>query len=193
MYGDPNEFRRHRRKLLRAHARTSLYSFYRLVFPSLAPEASFSSAPHFRILARALEKVGTGETHRLLIATPPRHGKSISPLSRCPPGSWGANRLARSSVRPAATSCPRIFRTGFVTSCGRPTSRAVFPGVQIDAGASLAEVRTSAKGYRLATTVQGRQPARARISSSSTIRSRPRKQPPSRPATPSTTGSKGRS
>jgi hypothetical protein len=77
MYGDPNEFRRHRRKLMRAHARASLYSFYRLVFPSLAPEASFSSAPHFRILAQALEKVGTGETRRLLIATPPRHGKSI--------------------------------------------------------------------------------------------------------------------
>ena len=77
MYGDPNEFRRRQRELVRDHARTSLYGFYRLVFPALAPEASFSSAPHFRVLARALEKVGTGETRRLLIAIPPRHGKSI--------------------------------------------------------------------------------------------------------------------
>ena len=58
MYGDPNEFRRHNRELVRDHARRSLYGFYRLVFPALAPEASFSSAPHFRVLARALEKVG---------------------------------------------------------------------------------------------------------------------------------------
>ena len=37
-----------------------------------------------------------------------------------------------------------------------PQYQAIFPGMQIDAGgASLAEVRTSAKGYRLATTVQG--------------------------------------
>ena len=61
MNGDPNEFRRQQRGLVRAHARTSLYGFYRLVFPALAPEASFSSSPHFRVLARALEEVGTGD------------------------------------------------------------------------------------------------------------------------------------
>src|SRR5271165_7245970 len=77
MNGDPNEFRRQQRGLVRAHARTSLYGFYRLVFPVLAPEASFSFSPPFRVLARALEKVGTGETRRLMIAIPPRHGKSL--------------------------------------------------------------------------------------------------------------------
>ena len=35
MNGDPNEFRRQQRELVRAHARTSLYGFYRLVFPAL--------------------------------------------------------------------------------------------------------------------------------------------------------------
>ena len=45
---------------MRANARTSFYAFYRLVFPALAPEASFSDSLHFRVLARALEKVGTG-------------------------------------------------------------------------------------------------------------------------------------
>src|SRR6516162_8351468 len=77
MYADPNEFRRYSCELVRAHARESLYGFYRLGFPALAPEASFSDSPHFGVLARALEKVGTGETRRLLIAIPPRHGKSI--------------------------------------------------------------------------------------------------------------------
>jgi hypothetical protein len=56
MYADPNDIRRHARELVRAHARSSLYGFYRLGFPDLAPEASFSDSPHFRVLARALEK-----------------------------------------------------------------------------------------------------------------------------------------
>jgi len=58
MNGDPNEFRRQQRGLVRAHARTSPYGFYRLVFPALAPEASFSFSPHFRVLARASKKSG---------------------------------------------------------------------------------------------------------------------------------------
>ena len=42
MYADPNEFRRYSCELVRAHARESLYGFYRLGFPALAPEASGS-------------------------------------------------------------------------------------------------------------------------------------------------------
>ena len=77
MYRDPNEFRRRQRELVRDHACTSLYGFYRLVFPALAPEATFSAASHFRVLARVLERVANGESRRLLIAIPPRHGKSL--------------------------------------------------------------------------------------------------------------------
>ena len=73
----PDDFRRVQREHLRGHARENFYSFYRLVFPALAPEANFSTSRHFRVLAHALEKVATGEIRRLLIAVPPRHGKSI--------------------------------------------------------------------------------------------------------------------
>ncbi len=55
MKHDADEIRRAQREALRAYARDNFYGFYRLGFPALAPEASFSLAPHFRVLARALE------------------------------------------------------------------------------------------------------------------------------------------
>ena len=155
MYGDPNEFRRHKRELARAHARTSLYGFYRLVFPALAPEASFSSAPHFRVLARALEKVGTGDTRRLLIAIPPRHGKSIVASVALPAWILGRDPTRKIICASYGDQLSKDFSTRFRDLLRSPNYEAIFPGMQIDAGgASLAEVRTSAKGYRLATTVQ---------------------------------------
>ena len=156
MYGDPNEFRRHQRELLRDHARKSLYGFYRLVFPALAPEASFSSAPHFRVLARALEKVGTGETRRLLIAIPPRHGKSILASVALPAWILGRDPTRKIICASYGDQLSKDFSTRFRDLLWSPQHQAIFPGMQIDAGgASLAEVRTDAKGYRLATTVQG--------------------------------------
>ena len=156
MYGDPNEFRRHQRELMRAHARTSLYGFYRLVFPALAPEASFSPAPHFRVLARALEKVGTGECRRLLIAIPPRHGKSILASVALPAWILGRDPTRKIICASYGDQLSKDFSTRFRDLLWSGQYQPIFPGMQIDAGgASLAEVRTSAKGYRLATTVQG--------------------------------------
>lgn len=37
----------------------------------------FQPSPHVRAICHALEKVARGETMRLLITVPPRHGKSI--------------------------------------------------------------------------------------------------------------------
>jgi predicted phage terminase large subunit-like protein len=156
MYGDPNEFRRHQREFVRAHAHTSLYGFYRLVFPALAPEASFSSAPHFRVLARALEKVGTGETRRLLIAIPPRHGKSILASVALPAWILGRDPTRKIICASYGDQLSKDFATRFRDLLWSGQHQAIFPAMQIDAGgASLAEVRTNAKGYRLATTVQG--------------------------------------
>jgi len=155
MNGDPNEFRRQQRGLVRAHARTSLYGFYRLVFPVLAPEASFSFSPHFRVLARALEKVGTGETRRLMIAIPPRHGKSLFASVALPAWILGRDPTRKIICASYGDQLSKDFSTRFRDLLRSPNYEAIFPGMQIDAGgASLAEVRTSAKGYRLATTVQ---------------------------------------
>jgi hypothetical protein len=154
MDAHPNEFRRHQRERVRDHARASLYSFYRLVFPALVPEASFSAAPHFRVLARALEKVGTGETRRLMIAIPPRHGKSILASVALP--AWILGRDPTRKIICASYGDQRDFSNRFRDLLWSRNFETIFPDMQIDAGgASLAEVRTSDKGYRLATTVQG--------------------------------------
>ena len=77
MYGSADQFRYQQRERVRAFARERFFAFYRRMFPTLAPEATFSGALHFRVLARALERVANVETRRLLIAIPPRHGKSL--------------------------------------------------------------------------------------------------------------------
>ena len=77
MNGSADQFRYQQRERVRALARERFFAFYRLMFPTLAPEATFSGALHFRVLARALERVANGETRRLMIAIPPRHGKSL--------------------------------------------------------------------------------------------------------------------
>jgi hypothetical protein len=77
MYGSADQFRYQQRERVRALARERFFAFYRFMFPTLAPEATFSGALHFQLLARALERVAIGETRRLIIAIPPRHGKSL--------------------------------------------------------------------------------------------------------------------
>jgi predicted phage terminase large subunit-like protein len=156
MYADPNEFRRYSCELVRAHARESLYGFYRLGFPALAPEASFSDSPHFGVLARALEKVGTGETRRLLIAIPPRHGKSILASVALPAWILGRDPTRKIICASYGDQLAKDFSTRFRDLMWSDPYRSVFPGAQIaHGGNSLAEVRTTEKGYRLATTVQG--------------------------------------
>ena len=57
MYGSVDEFRYRQRERVRAFARERFFGFYRLMFSTLAPEASFSGALHFQVLARQLERV----------------------------------------------------------------------------------------------------------------------------------------
>lgn len=156
MYNDPNEIRRAHRDALRAHARDNFYSFFRLVFPALVPEPNFSAAPHFRVLARALEKVGKGETRRLLIAIPPRHGKSILASVAFPARVLGRDPTRKFICASYGEGLSKDFSNRFRDLLRSPQFQSVFPNTQVDAGgASLSEVRTSAKGYRLATTVDG--------------------------------------
>ncbi len=77
MLSSLDDFRHRQRQRVRALARERFFAFYRLMFPMLAPEATFSGAQHFRALAHVLERVASGEVRRLLIAIPPRHGKSL--------------------------------------------------------------------------------------------------------------------
>lgn len=72
-----SDLRRLGREQVRHLAAGNLYAFFRAGFGVAEPGAPFIDAKHYRVLAHAMEKVVTGETRRLLIAIPPRHGKSL--------------------------------------------------------------------------------------------------------------------
>ena len=64
--------------------------------------------------------------------------------------------MIRCRPAPYGDQLSKDFSTRFRDLLWSGQYQPIFPVMQIDAGgASLAEVRTSAKGYRLATTVQG--------------------------------------
>lgn len=153
---DPDVFRRVQRKRVRTLAREKFFGFYRLMFPALAPEATFSGARHFRVLSHALEKVANGETRRLLIAIPPRHGKSLFASVAFPAWILGRDPTRKIVCASYGDQLSRDFSNRFRDLLLSPDYRAVFPNTVVPHnGASLSEVRTVQKGYRLATTVQG--------------------------------------
>ncbi len=153
---DPNEFRRQRREELHAYARENFYTYYRLISPVLMPGQPFLPARHFRVLARALERVAKGEVRRLLIAIPPRHGKSMLASVALPAWILGRDPTRKIICASYGDVLSKDFSTRSRDVLWSDYHKVIFPDSQIDAGgASLVELRTTGKGYRLSTTVEG--------------------------------------
>jgi predicted phage terminase large subunit-like protein len=153
---DLDLFRRLQRERVRALARDRFFAFYRLMFPALAPEATFSGARHFRVMSHMLERVANGEVRRLLIAIPPRHGKSLFASVAFPAWILGRDPTRKIVCASYGDQLSRDFSNRFRDLLLSPGYQAVFPDTVVPHnGASLSEVRTIQKGYRLATTVQG--------------------------------------
>ena len=126
------------------------------MFPTLAPEATFSGALHFRVLARALERVASGETRRLMIAIPPRHGKSLFASVAFPAWILGRDPTRKVICASYGDQLSMDFSNRFRDLMWSADYQAPFPDAGIAPnGSSLSEVRLTSKGYRLATTVQG--------------------------------------
>lgn len=149
-------FRRQSRAAMRGLARNNFFVFFRLLAPVLVPGQPFIDAPHFRVLARALEKVESGENPRLLICIPPRHGKSLLASVALPAWILGRNPSAKVICASYGQDLSRDFALRSRDLIRSDVCRAIFPGTILDVGgAALEELRTSVKGYRLATSVQG--------------------------------------
>ena len=156
MYGSLDEFRYKQRERIHAFARERFFAFYRLMFPVLAPEATFSGARHFQVMARMLERVAKGEIRRLLIAIPPRHGKSLFTSVAFPAWLHGGDPTRKIICASYGDQLSRDFSNRYRELLWSNPYRALFPdSVIAPNGASLAEVRLLMMGYRLATTVQG--------------------------------------
>jgi hypothetical protein len=151
-----NDLRLMQREELHAFARENFYGFYRLMSSVILPGEPFLPSPHFKALARALEKVAKGETRRLLIAIPPRHGKSMLASVALPAWVLGRDPTRKIICASYGDVLTKDFATRSRDILRSPNYQAVFPDTQIDdGGGSLVEVRTTAKGYRLSTTVTG--------------------------------------
>jgi len=142
--------------LLRAVLRTDLYAFVQKVFETVNPGVTFSRNWSIEAVTHALQKILSGETKRLIINIPPRNLKSICSSVALPAFLLGHNptrKIICVSYSDDLTSkfsndCRAVMRSDWFQQ--------TFPRCRIDkAKDTEAEVRTTERGYRLATSVGG--------------------------------------
>lgn len=144
------------RAALHAAARDDLHLFLSLIFRYIEPQTPFVDGNHFRVLATAFENVISGKTPRLLVAVPPRFGKSMLGSVALP--AWALGR--EPGLKVICASYGDQLARGFAQKSRdvmvSPTYQSIFPGAGLDhGGGALEELRTEAKGYRMATSVGG--------------------------------------
>src|SRR3954452_9185472 len=148
--------RSHIRDRIRDVCRTDLHPFARLSFPMVAPGVPFEDAPHYRVLATALQKVVMGEIQKLLISIPPRHGKSIFASVILPCWILGLNPAAKIICASYGDQLAKDFSAKSRDILRSTAYRGLFPETELELGGeALEELRTTRKGYRLATSVGG--------------------------------------
>lgn len=154
---DINVLRHEIREVARNSARKDFFTFYRLVFQQLAPEVTrFATSPHYRALAAALQRVVSGETPRLLIAIPPRHGKSIFASVALPAWILGINPTSKIICGSYGDQLAKDFAFRTRELMRSEDYRAIFTNTLLDmGGTALEHLRTTATGYRRSTSVHG--------------------------------------
>ena len=144
------------KELLDAVLRGNFYAFVQKVFETTVPGAAFSQNWSTEAVAHNLEKVVRGETTRLIISIPPRNLKSTCASVALPAFLLGHDPTKKI----ICVSYSDDLATKFSNDC-RAVMRAdwyrrIFPGTRIDkAKDTETEVRTTKRGYRLATSVGG--------------------------------------
>lgn len=143
-------------RLVAAVLRSDLYCFIRAAFPIVSGQGIFLPNWHIEAMAFALARVLSGETKRLIITVPPRGLKSICASVALPAFALGHDPVRRficvsyseSLARKHANDCRALMRS--------PMYRRVFPDTRISpAKDTETEFATTARGYRLATSVGG--------------------------------------
>ena len=120
------------------------------------PGQEYTQNWHISAIAHALDRVRYGQSKRLIIAMPPRHLKSVIVSIAFPAFLYGHDPstriIAASYAEVTATAHSNDFRRLIQSD---PYKR-LFPNTQIDPAKNTeAEVRTTRRGFRLATSVGG--------------------------------------
>jgi len=144
------------RKLLDTLLRRNLVDFTHRVFQTVVPGQTFLGNWHIDAIAYELERARRGEIRRLIITLPPRNLKSICASVALPAFVLGhdpATRIVCASYSQDLTAkhardCRAVIEA--------PWYRQLFPRTRIDPRKNAeAEFETTAKGYRLGTSVGG--------------------------------------
>ena len=147
---------RHAEAIQRGILSSDFYSFVQASFPIISGGARLDRNWHLEAMAAALESVRTGHCRRLIITIPPRSLKSICAsvafpafvLGRDPARKIICVSYADSLARKHANDCRALMRS--------PLYQFVFPATRIGVGKDAEqETMTSARGFRLATSVGG--------------------------------------
>jgi predicted phage terminase large subunit-like protein len=142
------------RALLASLYLENFYYFLPLAHAIVTPGTDFVDAVHARAIATAAEKVVRGESRRLLISVPPRHFKSfigsvalvawalaVDPTLRIICASYGDDLAKEFAIKTRDIMASEEY--------GR-----LFPQTVLDQTLQ-SNLRTTAKGYRMATSVKG--------------------------------------
>ncbi len=144
------------RKRLNLGLRYDLTGFIQRSFQTVAPGLIYQESKHIDAMAWHLEQCIQGDIKRLIITLPPRHLKSICASVAFPAWVLGqdpgkriicasySNELAEKHAR----DCRAVMES--------PWYRAAFPMTRLDPSKNAAlEFATTARGFRLATSVGG--------------------------------------
>ena len=141
---------------LDAMLRTDLCSFVQAAFPIVSAGDRLVANWHLEAITYALTRVRTGEIKRLIINVPPRSLKSICASVAFPAFVLGQDPTRRvicvsyseALTRKHANDCRALMRSGLYAR--------VFPRTRISASKDTElEMMTTARGFRLATSVGG--------------------------------------
>lgn len=142
--------------VLRALCAKDLFAFVQLAFSLLYPGVTFHPAMYLRALCYQLERLERGEIQRLLIILPPRHLKSFCASIVFPV--WVQGRYPSTKIITASYGASLAENFSWMSRklMDHEIVRAIFPDLEIDwKKASVADLRTTAGGQRIATSIGG--------------------------------------
>jgi len=153
---DVNTVRNQLRAEAHGHTRRSLFDFTQIMFPEVEPAGTFIEANHTKLLARAFERVASGECRRLLVAIPPRFGKSLLGSVAFPTWMLGHDPSLKIICGSYGDELARDFAMLSRDVLRSPIYRDLFPKTRLTSdGGAPHRLMTTLGGYRQSTSVGG--------------------------------------
>lgn len=133
-----------------------LLPFVWRAFEILHPGQPFVCSWHVQAICHALEKVARGETKRLIVTVPPRHGKSICAAVALPAWMLGQSPSLKVMVASYGGDLAAKHARDFRTVLTDPWYGRLFPQTRLEAGGNRVDEQiTTQQGGRKAVSLAG--------------------------------------